>query len=46
VNQPVIRPVAADFADYVAAVVRRVADASARPEWNKDSYFARFAGKK
>lgn len=46
VNQPVIRPVAADFADYVAAVVRRVADASARPTWNRDSYFARFAGKK
>jgi len=46
VNQPVIRPVAAAFADYVAAVVRRVADDPARPAWNKDSYFARFAGKK
>lgn len=45
VNQPVIRPVAADFADYVTAVVRRVANTTAAPTWNKDSYFARFAKK-
>jgi Zn-dependent M28 family amino/carboxypeptidase len=44
-NQPVIRPVAAAFADYVTAVVRHVADAAARPAWNKDSYFGRFSGK-
>jgi Zn-dependent M28 family amino/carboxypeptidase len=45
-NQPVIRKVAADFADYVAAVVLRVANETTRPTWNKDSYFARFAAKK
>lgn len=45
-NQPVIRPVAAAFADYVAAVVNRVANETTRPTWNADSYFARFAGKK
>jgi len=37
---------AAHFADYVADLVKDVANAPQRPQWHKDSYFAQFAGGK
>ena len=41
--QPVDKPAAARFNVYLADLIRRVADAPARPEWNADSFFRRFA---
>lgn len=42
-NQPVMTAEAVKLNDYVAAVTMRVADAPARPAWNADSFFKRFA---
>jgi hypothetical protein len=44
-KQPVDREAAAQFNLLVADLVRRVADAPARPAWNPDSFFRRFAAK-
>jgi Zn-dependent M28 family amino/carboxypeptidase len=45
-DQPVNTRDAARFAEYVADLVKDVANAPERPQWNKDSYFAQFAGGK
>ncbi|RVU07577.1 M28 family peptidase [Novosphingobium umbonatum] len=45
-QQPVNTRDAARFADYVADLVKDVANAPERPQWHKDSYFAQFAGGK
>ncbi|MES2173552.1 MAG: M28 family metallopeptidase [Pseudomonadota bacterium] len=42
-NQPVMPAESAKLNDYVTAVTLRVANADARPAWNKDSFFKRFA---
>ena len=39
-GQPVQPPEIGKFTRYVGAVVRAVADAPQRPEWNRDSFFA------
>ncbi len=44
VNQPIDKGAAARFNDLVMQLVVRVANESKRPEWNKDSFFKRFAG--
>jgi Zn-dependent M28 family amino/carboxypeptidase len=41
--QPVDTDAAALFDRVIAALVQRVADDSARPRWNEDSFFKRFA---
>jgi Peptidase family M28 len=43
-NQPVDQAAAARFDRIIADLLARVADADARPEWNRDSFFRRFAG--
>lgn len=42
-NQPVMPAESAKLNDYVTAVTLRVANADARPAWNNDSFFKRFA---
>lgn len=42
-NQPVMPAESAKLNDYVTAVTLRVANAAARPIWNADSFFRRFA---
>jgi Zn-dependent M28 family amino/carboxypeptidase len=42
-NQPVMPAESAKLNDYVTAVTLRVANAQARPAWNGDSFFKRFA---
>jgi hypothetical protein len=42
-KQPVMKGEAVKMNAYVTAVTRRVADAEARPSWNADSFFRRFA---
>lgn len=44
-DQPVDKPAAAKFDAYLADLIRHVADAPARPAWNEDSFFKRFAHK-
>lgn len=42
-NQPVLPAETAKLNAYVTAVTLRVANAAARPAWNEDSFFRRFA---
>jgi len=42
-NQPVNLEAAAKFNRVIMALLRRVADDTARPAWNADSFFKRFA---
>jgi hypothetical protein len=42
-NQPVDAAAAAQFDRIIADLLARVADADARPVWNQDSFFRRFA---
>ncbi len=42
-NQPVMPAESAKLNEYVTAVTLRIANADARPAWNKDSFFKRFA---
>jgi Zn-dependent M28 family amino/carboxypeptidase len=42
-NQPVLPAETAKLNDYVTAVTLRVANTPARPAWNADSFFKRFA---
>ncbi|MDO7837063.1 M28 family metallopeptidase [Sphingobium sp. HBC34] len=42
-NQPVLPAESAKLNDYVTAVALRVANSAARPRWNDDSFFKRFA---
>ena len=42
-NQPVMPAESAKLNDYVTAVTLRVANGAARPTWNADSFFRRFA---
>jgi hypothetical protein len=42
-DQPVNIPAAGRFIDYLSELVRLTANAPARPAWNKDSFFRRFA---
>ncbi|NWK95237.1 peptidase M28 [Sphingobium lactosutens] len=42
-NQPVMPAETAKLNDYVTAVTLRVANSPARPRWNDDSFFRRFA---
>jgi len=44
-NQPVDTAAAAQFDRIILSLLQRVADAPQRPEWNKDSFFRRFAEK-
>jgi Zn-dependent M28 family amino/carboxypeptidase len=44
-NQPVDREAAARFNRVIMALLRRVADDAARPTWNADSFFKRFAAR-
>jgi Zn-dependent M28 family amino/carboxypeptidase len=41
--QPVEKEEMVKLNDFVAALTLRIADAPARPTWNKDSFFRRFA---
>jgi Zn-dependent M28 family amino/carboxypeptidase len=43
VNQPIDKAAAAKFNDLLMRLVLRVANESKRPEWNKTSFFRRFA---
>jgi hypothetical protein len=43
VNQPVDLAAAARFNDIIRQLAQRVADSPSRPQWNKDSFFRRFA---
>lgn len=43
-RQPVLPAESVKLNDYVTAVTLRVANADERPQWNKDSFFRRFAG--
>ena len=42
-SQPVMPGESVKLNDYVRAVTLRIANAQARPEWNQDSFFRRFA---
>jgi Zn-dependent M28 family amino/carboxypeptidase len=42
-NQPVDSAAAAQFDRIILGLLTRVANDPARPEWNKDSFFRRFA---
>jgi Zn-dependent M28 family amino/carboxypeptidase len=42
-NQPVDKAAAAKFNRMIAGLLERVANDSARPRWNEDSFFKRFA---
>jgi len=44
-NQPVDLEAAAKFNRVIMALLRRVADDAARPAWNADSFFKRFAAR-
>ncbi|HWC97801.1 MAG TPA: M20/M25/M40 family metallo-hydrolase [Candidatus Sulfopaludibacter sp.] len=44
-NQPVDAASAAKFDRIIMSLLQRVADAPARPQWNGDSFFRRFAAK-
>jgi Zn-dependent M28 family amino/carboxypeptidase len=44
VMQPVNLAAAARFNRIMAALARRVANTTARPAWNQNSFFRRFAG--
>lgn len=44
-NQPVDLEAAAKFNRVIMALLRRVADDAARPAWNADSFFKRFASR-
>jgi len=41
-NQPVDKPAAAEFDTFVMKLMERVADAPARPEWKRESFFSRY----
>ena len=43
VNQPIDRAAVAKFNDLLTQLLLRVANENRRPEWNKDSFFRRFA---
>jgi hypothetical protein len=43
VNQPIDKAAVAKFNDLVTQLLLRVANENRRPEWNKDSFFRRFA---
>ena len=43
VNQPVDLKAAADFNRVIRLLAETVANESARPQWNQDSFFRRFA---
>lgn len=42
-SQPVNKEAAAKFTEYLAALVKRVANEKKRPEWKRESFFRRFA---
>lgn len=42
-SQPVLKTEAIKLNDYVQALTLRIANADARPHWNADSFFIRFA---
>ncbi|HEX3876575.1 MAG TPA: M28 family peptidase, partial [Bryobacteraceae bacterium] len=42
-NQPVDKAAAAKFDHVIATLLERVANNAERPQWNKDSFFKRFA---
>jgi Zn-dependent M28 family amino/carboxypeptidase len=42
-NQPIDKAAAAKFNDLVMRLILRVADETKSPEWNKNSFFKRFA---
>ena len=42
-TQPVNKEAAARFTEYLAALVKKIANDKQRPEWKKDSFFRRFA---
>lgn len=42
-DQPVMKAEGVKMTDYYIALARRIADNPARPTWNADSYFRRFA---
>jgi Zn-dependent M28 family amino/carboxypeptidase len=42
-SQPVNKEAAARFTEYLAALVKKIANDKQRPEWKKDSFFRRFA---
>jgi Zn-dependent M28 family amino/carboxypeptidase len=42
-NQPVDKVAAAQFDRIILSLIEKVADAPARPQWNEDSFFKRFA---
>ena len=42
-SQPVFRADEIRLHDFIAALALRIADAEARPRWNDDSFFRRFA---
>ena len=42
-NQPVDKAAAGKFNVIIEQLLKRVADAPSRPEWNQDSFFRRFA---
>ncbi|RVT92684.1 M28 family metallopeptidase [Sphingomonas crocodyli] len=42
-DQPAMKAEGVKFTDYVIALARNVADDPAKPSWNADSYFKRFA---
>lgn len=42
-SQPVLKAEGVKMTDYFTALALRIANASARPKWNDDSYFRRFA---
>jgi Peptidase family M28 len=44
-QQPIDLQAAADFNRAIATLVTNVANAPARPQWKRDSFFRRFAGK-
>lgn len=45
-NQPVDVAAAAQFNHIILELARRVADSPERPQWNKDSFFRRFANQR
>ena len=42
-NQPIDAAAAAQFDRIIMSLLEKVADANERPQWNKDSFFRRFA---
>jgi hypothetical protein len=43
VNQPVDLKTAASYEEFTRCLLLETANAEARPQWNKDSFFRRFA---